>query len=564
MTHLRAVGLLILARTQRHNKGGVRKVVLAKTVCAVFVLCVTAAIGSSAQTLTTLASFTGFDGDEPHASLVQGTDGNFYGTTNYGGPNAMGGTIFNISPGGALTTLYAFCAQYMCSDGDHSFGGVIQASDGNFYGTTQGGGINDNGTVFQLTPEGTFTTLYSFAGEDGSAPTAPLMQATNGDLYGTTEGGGRYGAGTIFNMTLAGKLTRLHSFNGADGANPVGMLVQATDGDLYGTTAGGGRYGAGTVFKMKLAGKLTRLHTFSGADGYSPVAGLVQAVNGNFYGTTSSGGANGDGTVFEITPTGTLTVLHNFAGYGIDGANPGAGLVQATDKNFYGTTTKGGGTDTGTVFKITPGGSLSTLYSFDWASGDLPYSGLLQATDGAFYGTTGQGGADCCGTVYRLSMGLGPFVRTAPGSGKVGAPVVILGTNLTGATAVTFHGTPAAFTVVSSSEITTEVPAGAGTGEVRVTTLSGMLGSNAAFRVRPQIKRIWPTSGPVGTQVQIIGVSLRQTTEVTFGGVASTEFSVNSDKQVTATVPAGAVTGPITITTMGGTARSTQRFTVTE
>ena len=560
MTHLRTVGLLILARTQRPNEGGVRKVVLAKTVCAVFVLCVTAAIGSSAQTLTTLASFTGYDGDEPHASLVQGTDGNFYGTTNYGGPNAMGGTIFNISPGGALTTLYAFCGQYMCSDGDHSFGGVIQASDGNFYGTTQGGGINDNGTVFQLTPEGTFTTLYSFVGKDGSAPTAPLMQATNGDLYGTTAGGGRYGAGTIFKMTLAGKLTRLHSFNGADGANPVGMLVQATDGNFYGTTSGG----AGTVFEITPAGTLTTLHTFSGADGYSPVAGLVQAVNGNFYGTTSSGGANGDGTVFEITPAGTLTVLHNFAGYGIDGANPGAALVQATDRNFYGTTTNGGDGDAGTVFKITPGGRLSTLYSFDWGSGDLPYSGLLQATDGAFYGTTGQGGTDCCGTVYRLSMGLGPFVRTAPGSGKVGAPVVILGTNLTGTTAVTFHGTAAAFTVVSSSEITTEVPAGAGTGKVRVRTLSGTLWSNVAFRVRPQIKRIRPTSGPVGTQVQIIGVSLRQTTEVTFGGVASTEFSVNSDKQVTATVPASAVTGPITITTMGGTARSTKRFTVTE
>ena len=149
---------------------------------------------------------------------------------------------------------------------------------------------------------------------------------------------------------------------------------------------------------------------------------------------------------------------HNFAGYGIDGANPGAGLVQATDRNFYGTTTNGGDGDAGTVFKITPGGRLSTLYSFDWGSGDLPYSGLLQATDGAFYGTTGQGGTDCCGTVYRLSMGLGPFVRTAPGSGKVGAPVVILGTNLAGTTAVTFHGTAAAFTVVSSSEITTEVP----------------------------------------------------------------------------------------------------------
>jgi uncharacterized repeat protein (TIGR03803 family) len=357
MTHLRTIGLLIFARTQRPNQGGARKVVFAKTLCAVFVVCVTAAIGLSAQTFTTLTSFTGLDGDEPHASLVQGTDGNLYGTTNYGGPNAMGGTVFNISPGGALTTLYAFCGQYMCSDGDHSFGGVIQASDGNFYGTTQGGGINNNGTVFQLTPEGTFTTLYSFGGQDGSAPTAPLLQATNGDLYGTTAAGGSHGAGTIFKMTLAGKLTMLHSFHGADGANPVGMLVQTADGNFYGTTSGG----AGTVFEITPTGTLTVLHTFSGADGSSPVAGLVQAVNGNFYGTTSSGGANGDGTVFEITPLGTLTVLHNFAGYWTDGANPGAGLVQATDGNFYGTTTNGGDADAGTVFKITPGGAEHSL-----------------------------------------------------------------------------------------------------------------------------------------------------------------------------------------------------------
>ena len=560
MSHLRTVTQLMLARAQRPNKGGVRKLVLAKSVCAVLVLCVAAAISTSAQTFTVLTSFTGLDGDEPHASLVQGTDGNFYGTTNYGGPNAMGGTIFNISPGGALTTLYAFCDQYLCTDGEHSFGGVIQASDGIFYGTTQGGGINNDGTVFQLTPEGTFTTLYSFAGEDGKVPTAPLIQAANGDLYGTTAGGGRDGAGTIFKITLAGKLTRLHSFHGVDGANPVGALVQTSDGNFYGTTSGG----AGTIFEITPANRLTTLHSFSGSDGYSPVAGLVQAVNGNFYGTTSSGGANGDGTVFEITPAGTLTVLHNFEGNGVDGANPGAALVQATDRNFYGTTTNGGDADAGTIFTITPWGRLSTLYSFDWGSGDLPYSALFQATDGAFYGTTGQGGANCCGTVYRLSVGLDPFVRTAPGYGKVGAPVVILGTNLTGITAVTFDGTEATFAVVSSSEITTEVPAGARTGRVRVRTLSGTLESNVAFQVRPQIKRIGPTSGPVGTQVQIVGVSLTQTTEVTFGGVASTEFSVNSDKQVTATVPASAVTGPITITTIGGTVRSTQTFTVTE
>ena len=559
MSNLGTLDLLTLAHNPRIRRDHVAATLFVAMRGLVLAICIALAMASPAQTFTMLASFTGYDGDEPRASLVQGTDGNFYGTTNYGGPNAMGGTVFNITPDGALTTIYAFCNQYQCSDGDHPFGGLIQASDGNFYGTAQGGGVNDNGTIFQLTPAGTFTTLHNFGGRDGSAPTAPLLQASNGKFYGTTALGGRYGAGTIFKMTLAGKLSRLHSFNGSDGANPVGALLQATDGSFYGTTSGG----AGTIFKITPLGALTTLYTFSGPDGYSPVAGLVQATDGNFYGTTSAGGANGYGTVFAITPAGTLTVLHSFAGDSTDGAYPGAALVQATDGKFYGTTTYGGDADDGTIFKINPAGKLTTLYNFDWSSGASPYSGLLQATDGAFYGTTG-GGGDCCGTVFRLSVGLNPFVKTSPATGKVGTPVFILGTDLAGATAVTFHGAVAAFTVVSNSEIMTDVPPGASTGKIRVATPAGILESNVAFRVRPQIMRFKPCSGMIGTEVKIIGISLGQTTGVAFGGTAAIGFSVNSDTQVTATVPANAVTGPITITTKGGSTTSTQTFTVTE
>jgi uncharacterized repeat protein (TIGR03803 family) len=210
---------------------------------------------------------------------------------------------------------------------------------------------------------------------------------------------------------------------------------------------------------------------------------LLQATDGNFYGTTSGGGIYAAGTVFKITPSGKLRTLHSFCCGDI---NP-SGLVQATDENFYGTTSSGGANGWGTVFKITRSGTLTTLYNFCSKSacpdGANPL-GLVQDTDGSFYGTTYTGGANNDGTVFRLSVHLGPFVETQPTSGKVGATVKILGTNLTGASRVTFHGAAAAFKVVSSSLITTTVPVGATTGRVQVVTPGGTLSSNVPFRVR--------------------------------------------------------------------------------
>jgi uncharacterized repeat protein (TIGR03803 family) len=283
--------------------------------------------------------------------------------------------------------------------------------------------------------------------------------------------------------------TVVHSFNQTDGLNPFGAVAQATNGYLYGTTELGGAHVAGTVFKMSPDGALTTLYSFcsqSGCtDGFGPVAALIQATDGNFYGTTFPGGDVGGsyGTVFKITPSGTLTTLHTFDV--TDGYAPQAALVQATDGNFYGTTELGGSYYAGTVFKITPSGILTTLHSFDSTDGFFPYAGLVQETDGNLYGTTYAGGADDAGTVFGLSVGLGPFVETQPTSGKVGVTVKILGTNLTGATSVTFDGTAAVFTVVSHSLITTTVPAGATTGTVQVVTPSGTLSSNVPFRVRP-------------------------------------------------------------------------------
>jgi uncharacterized repeat protein (TIGR03803 family) len=471
---------------------------------ALSVLWATAVVALPAQTVKSLYSFEGSDGRYPYAGLVQGTDGDFYGTTPSGGTKDYG-TIFKITSSGKSTTLRNFNG----ADGANPYAGLVQAADGNFYGTTSLGGPRRSacatgcGTVFKITPSGKLTTLHRFDYTDGYEPYAGFVQGTDGDFYGTTAGGGTKavcgagGCGTVFKITPSGKLTTLHSFDKTDGNSPQAGLVQGTDGNFYGTTVlGGARKGVsyGTVFKMTLSGKLTTLHSFTGPrkGGAYPYGGLVQATNGDFYGTTEGGGANAVGTVFRITPSGKLTTLHSFdfnkKGQDGEGVEPYAGLVQGTDRDFYGTTH--GDHGDGTIFKITLSGKLTKLWSFDSTDGATPHAGLVQGTDGNFYGTTQYGGSNdaCtygCGTVFSLSVGLGPFVETLPTSGKVGAAVKILGTDLTGATSVSFNGTVAKFKVVSSSEITTTVPAGATTGTVEVKTPGGTLKSNVVFRVTP-------------------------------------------------------------------------------
>jgi uncharacterized repeat protein (TIGR03803 family) len=410
-----------------------------RRVCEVLLLCAATAIVSGAQTFKTLVVFDGTNGSFPVASLIRGTDGDLYGTTQDGGAG----------------------------------------------GPTEG-------TVFKITPAGKLTTLHSFNGADGANPRAGMVQAVNGELYGTTLQGGANGWGTVFKITPEGKLATLYSFcaqtNCTDGANPGSGLIQVPNGDFYGTTGSGGTGEAGTVFKITPKGVLTTLHRFSGTDGNTPVAGLVRATNGGFYGTTFWGGANGDGTVFKITASGVLTTLYSFCFQlkCADGANPSAGLTLATDGNFYGTTSGGvilgDNNGDGTVFKITPGGKLATLHSFHVTDGAGPVGGLVQATNGNFYGTTPEG-PGASGSLFRLSVGLRPFVETQPVSGKVGAPVTILGTDLTGATGVSFNGTAATFKIVSKSEITATVPPGATTGKVTVRTPRRKLLSSIAFRV---------------------------------------------------------------------------------
>jgi uncharacterized repeat protein (TIGR03803 family) len=385
--------------------------------------CAATAIAASAQTFQTIASFSYFDnGAFPlYMSLAQGSDRNFFGTTSAGGEggNSGVGVVFEVTAGGDLTALCDL-EEGGCI-GSYPFAGLIQA-DGNFYGTTSQGGTNGTGGLFEITPEGTQTFLYSFCSQtnctDGDDPYAPLLQAADKNFYGTTLDGGTKGYGTVFAITSAGTLTTLHSFRYSDGASPVAGLIQAKNGNFYGTTLYGGAHGAGTVFEISAAGKLKTLHSFGAAgDGANPYATLVQAAAGTFYGTTYSGGVHGQGTVFAITAAGKLTTLYSFcsAKKCSDGAAPYAGVIQATDGSFYGTTSKGGASNRGTVFAITAAGKLTSLHSFclkkNCIDGADPSGGLIQATNGVFYGTTTEGGTNQDGTVFSLSAGPAPAYR---------------------------------------------------------------------------------------------------------------------------------------------------------
>src|SRR5882762_6922293 len=357
---------------------------LPEAVSLVIGLLAASGVAHAQMRLDVLAAFGPAGLQNPQAPLIQGTDGNFYGTTVNGGAFSVG-TVFQLTPAGTLTVLHEFAGG---TDGAAPAAGLIQAADGNFYGTTSQGGASNAGTVFQLTPAGTLAVLYTFTGgsTDGAAPYAGLIQATDGNFYGTTVNGGASSVGTVFQLTPAGTLTVLHEFaGGTDGAAPVAGLIQAADGNFYGTTSQGGASNAGTVFQLTPAGAVNVLYAFT--DGATPYAGLVQATDGNLYGTTVNGGAFSAGTVFQVTPAGAVTVLYAFTG-GTDGATPYAGLIQATDGNFYGTTVNGGASSAGTVFQLTPAGAVSVLHAFTGgAEGATPFAGLIQATDGSFYGT---------------------------------------------------------------------------------------------------------------------------------------------------------------------------------
>jgi uncharacterized repeat protein (TIGR03803 family) len=551
----------------------------------------TVATALHAQTYTVLYNFGNVKCDpltpENTGVIAQGRDGNLYSTSPNGGCDS-GGTAFKITPRGKVTVLHSFLTQ--TGDGAFPFSGLTLGTDGGFWGTTEAGGSDQVGTIFGMTSAGKVFDFNVFGGTNqvnGNTPIAPPVQGMDGNFYGTASEGGDIskctylngGCGVIYRITPSGKYKVIHTFEQlTDGANSDSPLVLGTDGNFYGTTALGGSIGntfvnGGVIFKITSAGKYTVLYTFCAQvncnDGFNPYDGLVQGSDGSFYGTTSAGGLGTggfrEGVAFKITPAGKYSVLYSFCNQPgcTDGGVPYGGLVQGTDGNFYGVTVGGGSKAYGVIFQLTPSGQYTVLYNFDSTTGSYPKGTLFQATNGTLYGQTQNGGNINTGVFFSLDMKLKPYANLVAWYGIVGQTVEILGQGLTGTTAVSFNGTAAStFTVVADSYLTAVVPSGATPGTVTVTTPGGTLTSNRPFRVLPHIVTFSPMSGTVGTPVTINGTSFTGATRVTFGGVKAT-FTVNSDTEITTTVPTGAKTGPITVTTPDGTATSSEVFTVT-
>jgi uncharacterized repeat protein (TIGR03803 family) len=369
--------------------------------------------------LTTLASFTGTNGANPDAGLIQAADGQLYGTTTGGGTSNLG-TIFRLSPSsGTLVSLASFTG----ANGAFPKAGLVQRTNADFslYGTAFSGGASNLGAIFQITTNGALSAIVSFRGTNGANPQAALAAGNDGKFYGTTYYGGTYdwpnGYGVVFQVTTNGTLASLASFNNTNGADPCAPLRLAGDANFYGTTQLGGTAGYGTVFKVGPGGTITTLASFNGTNGAYPFGGLVPGLDGKFYGTTLSGGTSNRGTVFQVTTNGVLTPLVSFLG--TNGADPFAGLCLSRDGDFYGTTAQGGANAAGTVFRINPNGVLTTLVSFASTNGANPYAGVIQGQDGSLYGTTGGGGDFGLGTVYRLSLPLGPITQTVSQNGDM-------------------------------------------------------------------------------------------------------------------------------------------------
>lgn len=465
------------------------------------------AVRAQAQTLNQF-DLNGQTGYEPYTTVTQATDGNFYGTTGFGGPN-FEGNIFRVTPGGVITNIHNFCQEPNCADGWAGNWPPILASDGNLYGVTEGqtvDGVTYGQTLYRLTVDGEFTNLFSICSSGCSHPLG-ITLASDGNFYGVG-GGGSSNNGTIFRVSLNGQYTVLHSFcvlpNCIDGNYALYPPIQGNDGNFYGTTLVGGSENTGVVYKITPSGTYTVIHNFCAFEngncpgGTYPAAGLVQDADGNFVGATQSGGTGYNGVVFKITPAGQYSVIYNFDRASAYVGWSSAALTLGSDGNFYGVL--GGGPSgswdpdvSGGVYRLTPEGVYTLLYKFreGLGYGFNPLAPVIQGTDGNLYGTDAFGGIpagyltpdDGYGTAFQLTTGLSPLVETVPVAGAVGQSVIILGNGLTGSTSVKFNGVEAEFTVESDTYIKTTVPTGGTTGVVSVLTPSGTLNSNPQFAV---------------------------------------------------------------------------------
>lgn len=398
-------------------------------------------------TFANLFSFSGTNGIEPEGKLLQMPDGCLYGTATdttlekWGNANfgfKGHGAIYKITTNGVFSTIAML--ERNKTNAAYPRAGLTFCNDGNFYGTTTGGGTNHRGTIFKVTTNGVVTIIYSFSKTNGCSPCAGLLQNGNCSFVSTTFEGGledarfanvpnvTHGWGTVFGITTKGSLKTFVFFDKTNGAGPNSDLIQGDDGNLYGTTSSGGRStnnmlyaydsgGFGTLFKISPERKLTTLHDFSGVDGTGPLD-AQQTPGGDLYGITINDGATntanpdeayswrpfvGSGTIFEITKQGYFKTLVLF--YGKNGANPDS-FILGRDGNFYGATIGGGAHNLGTIFKLTPNGKFTTLYSFTEGGGTWPNKiSIMQGMDGNLYGTTTRCGKNQSGSIFCLTIG---------------------------------------------------------------------------------------------------------------------------------------------------------------
>ena len=348
-------------------------------------------------------------------NLLLGTDGNIYMISSLGG--LAYGAIAKVAPDGTLTVVHALATG---DEGYNAYAGLMQASDGNFYGTTYFGGTEGSGTIFKMTPDGTYTVLRSLGlnKQDASLAYGGLVQGPDGNLFGTTLRGGVNDKGTVFRISTSGDFSILYSFAGSDGENPEGTLIVGADGNLYGTTLQGGDNNRGLIFRISTSGSLTKLYSFASlgnfntlglatnATGANPRAGLLLAADGNYYGTAYQGGPNGYGTVFKMTPAGAVTLVHAFGGPPFGSGFPLSAVTQDAVGNLYGTTESGGYLNQGTAWRIDTAGQYSLLQSFSGSllDGSKPY-GTLLVVGSSLYGATFSDSVSGAGAIFKLDLG---------------------------------------------------------------------------------------------------------------------------------------------------------------
>jgi uncharacterized repeat protein (TIGR03803 family) len=423
-------------------------------------------------------------------------------------------------------------------------GVFAQARDGNLYTTVQLGGTSAHGVVVRLTPAGQLTVIHNFVPSTGNVPRGGLTLGTDGNLYGTTCQGGNFNDGVVFKISTGGNYTVLHhlNINNAEGTCPEAAPVQGTDGNFYGTTTEAPNPHVGTVYKMTPSGGLTTLYLFNvvnspcctAPNGEGPLA-LTLGTDGNFYGTAKNGGTSTYGTIFKISTTGRFALLHSFSGPTKDGGVPIGPIIQASDGNLYGMTNDGI-----LVYKITPTGAFHGIFTLTQSTGDLMFAGFTQATDGKLYTASSSLGAGGVGTIFSLTTG--------------GTPSVIHPFSLANLDSGGSSPQVSLFQHTNGKLYGNTTNGGSGLGGVFYSLDMGLA---------PFVSLLPPlSSGKVGKVIQLLGQGFTGTTAVKFNGTVA-PFSVVSNTYVTATVPNGATTGSITVTTPGGTLKSNKQFRVT-